>query len=92
MSRTLTVLILQGNPSSTTSRRASEAVIKESSPEPEIESSGDESDDEKKTARLERRCKAMKSKLSKLKDKQKTCRKERENLRSAVKKNQQLLK
>lgn len=86
------MMLKQGSTSTTSSRRPSEAIIRESSPEPEIESSGDESDDEKKTARLTRRVKAMRAKLLKLKDKQKACRKERESLRVAVKKNQQLLK
>lgn len=84
--------LAQGNTTRTTSRRPSEAVIKESSPEPEIESSGDEQDEEKKAARLERRVKAMRKKLNKIKEKQKASRKERENLKTAVKKNQELLK
>lgn len=80
------------------SRRQSEAPQKDSSPEPELElSDSEEEEDEEKKAerqarRLGREVKMMKTKLGRLKDKEKAAKKERENLREAMKKNQGLLK
>lgn len=71
---------------------------KDSSPEPEPESSEGEEDEpeEKKAERLARRLgrevKNMKSKLSRLKDKHRACKKERMNLKDSMKKNQETLK
>lgn len=81
------------------SRRQSEAPPKDSSPEPEIilsESEEEEEDEEKKAERLARRLgrevKMMSTKLARLKDKETAAKKERANLREAMKKNQGLLK
>lgn len=81
------------------SRRQSEAQQKDSSPEPELDVSDaeDEEEDEEKKAermarRLAREVKMMSTRLSRLKDKERVAKKERENLRDAMKKNQGLLK
>lgn len=81
------------------SRRQSEAQTRESSPEPDFESSGaeeEEVDEEKKAARLIRRLarevKWMSGKLIRLKEKQQAARKERLNIRDLMKKNQVVLK
>lgn len=80
-----------------TSRRQSEAVPKDGSPEPDLDSDGDENEpEEKKAERLSRRLakevKFLKSKLGRLKDKQKACKKERLGLKDGMKKNQEILK
>lgn len=80
------------------SRRQSEAQQKDSSPEPELElSEEEEEEDEEKKAeraarRLAREVKMMCTRLGRLKDKERAAKKERENLRDAMKKNQGLLK
>lgn len=79
-------------------RRQSEAGQKDSSPEPELELSEEEEDeDEEKKAeraarRLQREVKMMCTKLIRLKDKERAAKRERENLRDAIKKNEGLLK
>lgn len=79
-------------------RRQSEGGQKDSSPEPELELSEEEEDEdeEKKAARvvrrLQREVKMMCTKLIRLKDKERAAKRERENLRDAMKKNQGLLK
>lgn len=80
-------------------RRQSEPNNKDSSPEPEADLSDvedAEEDEEKKAERLARRLarevKMMSTKLVRLKEKERAARKERENLREAMKKNQGLLK
>ncbi|XP_031626776.1 titin isoform X3 [Contarinia nasturtii] len=89
----------QGVPSSTNSRRQSEAPIKETTPEPDFDSSGpedDELDEEQKEARIKRRLtrevKYLKGKLERLKDKQHNAKKERQAIRESMKKNQVTLK
>lgn len=74
-------------------------AVKETSPEPDFESSGpedDELDEEQKTARKKRRLtrevKYLKSKLDRLKDKQQAASKERQAIRESMKKNQVTLK
>ncbi|XP_031626777.1 paramyosin isoform X4 [Contarinia nasturtii] len=90
---------LPGVPSSTNSRRQSEAPIKETTPEPDFDSSGpedDELDEEQKEARIKRRLtrevKYLKGKLERLKDKQHNAKKERQAIRESMKKNQVTLK
>lgn len=89
---------LKGGSVGTASRRQSEAAAKESSPEPDFDSSEDEDDMdyvqkcEKKARRLEREVKYLASKLHRLKDKQETSKKERQAIREAMKKNQLTLK
>lgn len=82
-------------------RRQSEANTKDSSPEPDADLLSDaeedeEEDEEKKAERLARRLarevKMMSTKLVRLKEKERAARKERENLREAMKKNQGALK
>lgn len=82
-------------------RRQSEANPKDSSPEPDADLLSDaeedeEEDEEKKAERLARRLtrevKMMSTKLVRLKEKERAARKERENLREAMKKNQGALK
>lgn len=95
-----TFFIQKGTSSSAQSRRQSEAVPRDSSPElePELEpSDGEEDEDEEKKAerlarRLVKEVKFLFSKLNRLKDKQKAARKERQNIRDAMKKNQLTLK
>lgn len=86
-------------PTSSSSRRQSEAPIKETTPEPDFDSSGpedDELDEEQKAARVKRRLtrevKYLKGKLDRLKDKQHTAKKERQAIRESMKKNQVVLK
>lgn len=80
------------------SRRQSEAPIKDVSPEPDFESSGDDDDldDEQKEARVKRRLnrevKYLKNKLDRLKDKQHAAKRERQAIRESMKKNQVILK
>lgn len=80
------------------SRRQSEAAAKESSPEPEFSSSEDEDDmteeqkAEKKAKRLAREVKYLGGKLIRLKEKQEAAKKERQNIRDSMKKNQVTLK
>ncbi|XP_055322723.1 bromo and FHA domain-containing protein DDB_G0267958 isoform X2 [Sitodiplosis mosellana] len=82
----------------THSRRQSEVPVKETSPEPDFESSGedDDLDDEQKAARVKRRLnrevKYLKNKLDRLKDKQQAATKERQAIRESMKKNQVVLK
>lgn len=73
--------------------------MKETSPEPDFDSSGPEDDDldeEKKAARVKRRLtrevKYLKGKLDRLKDKQQAASKERQAIRESMKKNQVTLK
>lgn len=80
-------------------RRQSEAQgNKDSSPEPELDESEaeEEEDEEKKAERLARRLgrevKMMCTKLTRIKEKERAAKQERENLRGAMKKNQGLLK
>lgn len=89
----------QGSTASTQSRRQSEAVPREGSPEPDFESSGSEDeneDEEKKAARLARRLTRevtfMSGKLNRLKEKQEAARRERQNIRDSMKKNQEVMK
>lgn len=71
---------------------------RDSSPEPDVESSEPEEDedDEKKAERLKRRLarevKFLSNKLGRLKEKQKAARKERQTIRENMKKNQLTLK
>lgn len=83
---------------STNTRRQSEAAAKETTPEPDFESSGpedDELDEEQKAARMKRRLirevKFLKGKLERLKDKQQAAQKERQAIRESMKKNQVVL-
>lgn len=88
----------KGTSVGSSSRRQSEAVPKESSPEPDFES--DENDDdldeeqkaEKKAKRLEREVKYLRNKLVRLKEKQETAKRERQNIRDTMKQNQVTLK
>lgn len=79
-------------------RRQSEAGQKDSSPEPELELSEEEEDeDEEKKAeriarRLQREVKMLCTKLIRLKDKERAAKRERQNLRDTIKKNEGLLK
>lgn len=90
---------IQGSTTSTQSRRQSEAVARESSPEPDFESSGAEDEDEdeekkeaRKARRLAREVKFLNGKLDRLKEKEETARRERQNIRDSMKKNQVVLK
>lgn len=80
------------------SRRPSEAhPNKESSPELEPDTESEEEEDEEKKAakaakRLAKEVKFLKTKLARLKDKNEAAKKERLNLKEAMKKNQVLLK
>lgn len=92
-------ILQQGSNASPQSRRQSEAVPREDSPEPDFESSGSEDeneDEEKKAARLARRLarevKFTSGKLNRLKEKQETARRERQNIRDSMKKNQDVLR
>lgn len=91
-------MINQGIAPGTHSRRQSEVAVKETSPEPDFESSGDDDDldDEQKAARLKRRLnrevKYLKNKLDRLKDKEQAAKKERQAIRESMKKNQVVLK
>lgn len=92
-------LAIQGLPISTdNTRRQSTAAQKESSPELELEESeSDEDEDDEKKAerkirRLAREVKFLRTKLTKLLDKEVAAKKERANLKEAMKKNQILLK
>lgn len=67
-------------------------MAKESSPEPESETDDENDTEEKKAERAVKRIKVMAGKLSKLKDKQRTFKKERMNLKDNIKKNQQTMK
>lgn len=89
---------MQGGSVVSSSRRQSEAAAKESSPEPDFESSEDEDDldeeqkAEKKAKRLAREVKYLSGKLIRLKDKQEAAKKERHNIRDSMKNNQVTLK
>lgn len=80
------------------SRRQSEVAAKESSPEPEYSSSEDEDEmteeqkAEKKAKRLAREVKYLSGKLVRIKEKQEAAKKERQNIRDSMKKNQVTLK
>lgn len=85
--------------SSTTSRRQSEAAVKDVSPEPDFESSGGEDDDDdwiakaaRESRRLEREVKYLSAKLKRQKDKGMVAHKERQAIRDSMKKNQAVLK
>ena len=78
-------------------RRESEAQHDSSpEPEPEVSESEDDEDEEKKQERqirrLAREVKMLYTKLNRLKDKERAAKKERENLKDAMKKNHGLLK
>lgn len=91
-------VISKGGSVGSSSRRQSEAVPKDSSPEPDFES--DDNDDdldeeqkaEKKAKRLEREVKHLSNKLVRLKEKQEASKRERQNIRDTMKKNQVTLK
>lgn len=89
---------MKGGSSVSHSRRQSEVAPKESSPEPDFESTDDEADldAEQKFARKERRLARevtyLGSKLIRLKEKEETARTERQSIRDNMKKNQILLK
>lgn len=93
-------MFVQGTaPISYNERRKSEAAIRESTPEPNFDSSGpedDELDDEQKAARAKRRAKRevdfLKGKLDRLKLKEHTAKLERQAIRESMKKNQLVLK
>lgn len=80
------------------SRRDSEAPQKDSSPEPEPEVSESDSEEdeatkeERRKRRLMREVKMLHTKLTRLKDKEKVAKKEREGLKDAMKKAQVALK
>ncbi|GAB0086944.1 hypothetical protein DMENIID0001_011750 [Sergentomyia squamirostris] len=79
-------------------RRDSEAPQKDSSPEPEPEVSESDSEEdeevkeERKKRRLNREVKMLETKLSRLKEKEKVSKREREGLKDAMKKSQVALK
>lgn len=91
-------VILKGTSPAAQSRRQSEAAAKESSPEPDFESSGDEEglDASEKFARKERRLGRevtyLSAKLIRLKEKEEVAREERQKIRDNMKNNQTTLK